>query len=123
MSAFFNNRTARRDKIPNDHAVDASSARSVRPGPPENERIYSELIAQRPKLLDEKLKLHELIIDEFNLSMLEKLPREELLKIVLGYVSDYARAEQLSLNQKELMLFAEEILDEMTGFGPIEPLL
>src|SRR5438270_7248846 len=33
------------------------------------------------------------------------------------------RTERLSLNQKELQAFAEEIVDEMTGFGPIEPLL
>jgi len=29
---------------------------------------YRELISQRPALLDEKLKLHERIIDEFNLA-------------------------------------------------------
>src|SRR5438270_8029643 len=33
------------------------------------------------------------------------------------------RTERLSLNQKELQAFADEIVDEMTGFGPIEPLL
>src|SRR5260370_4228125 len=33
------------------------------------------------------------------------------------------RKERLSLNQKELQAFADEIVDEMTGFGPIEPLL
>ncbi|HEV7479956.1 MAG TPA: hypothetical protein VGO05_06705, partial [Roseiarcus sp.] len=38
--------------------------------------IYAELIARRPALLDEKLRLHERIIDEFNLSALEKLPDE-----------------------------------------------
>ena len=32
-------------------------------------------------------------------------------------------AERISLNQAELRLFAEEIVDEMIGFGPIEPLL
>src|SRR4029079_385640 len=39
------------------------------------------------------------------------------------YVADYVRAERISLNQKELDLFAAEIVDEMIGFGPIEPLL
>ena len=36
---------------------------------------------------------------------------------------DYLRAEKISLNQRELQRFAEEIVDEMTGYGPIEPLL
>jgi pilus assembly protein CpaF len=84
---------------------------------------YRELIAQRPALLDEKLKLHERIIDEFNLASLEKLPREELVREVRTYLAEYMRTERLSLNQKEMLAFADEVVDEMTGFGPIEPLL
>jgi len=67
--------------------------------------------------------LHARIIDEFNLTLLEKLPRSELVKQVNTYVANYVRTERLSLNQKELAIFSEEIIDEMTGFGPIEPLL
>jgi len=85
--------------------------------------IYHELISQRPALLDEKLKLHARIIDEFNLVSLEKLSREDLASQIRVYLSEYARTERLSLNQKELVAFAEDIVDEMTGFGPIEPLL
>jgi pilus assembly protein CpaF len=88
-----------------------------------NERIYDELIAQKPALLEQKMKLHARIIDEFNLALLERLPREDLVKEVLAYAGDYLRAEKISLNQKELQAFAEEIVDEMTGYGPIEPLL
>src|SRR5438270_12208893 len=33
------------------------------------------------------------------------------------------RTERLSLNQRELQAFADDIVDEMIGFGPIEPLL
>ena len=84
---------------------------------------YHELIAQRPALLDEKLKLHERIIDEFNPVSLEKLPREDLVREVRAYLGEYMRTERLSLNQPELLAFADEIVDEMTGFGPIEPLL
>src|SRR5947208_6799596 len=93
------------------------------PAPVAKEHIYSELIAQRPALLDEKLKLHERIIDEFNLVSLEKLPREDLVREVRAYLGEYVRTERLSLNQRELQAFAEEVVDEMTGFGPIEPLL
>jgi pilus assembly protein CpaF len=87
------------------------------------ERAVGDPAAQRPALLDEKLKLHQLIIDEFNLALLDKMPHAELLKTVLGYAGEYVRAQGLSLNQKELQHFAEEIVDEMIGYGPIEPLL
>ena len=89
----------------------------------EDERLYKELIAQRPALLDEKVKLHAKIIDEFNLAALERLPRNELVQELRGYVAEYVRTERIPLNQRELQSFTEDLVDEMTGFGPIEPLL
>ncbi|MBO0755357.1 MAG: CpaF family protein [Bradyrhizobiaceae bacterium] len=85
--------------------------------------VYQELVLRRPALIEEKLKLHARIIDEFNLTLLERLPREELVRQVNAYVANYVRAENVSLNQRELAVFSEEIIDEMTGYGPIEPLL
>jgi pilus assembly protein CpaF len=87
------------------------------------ESIYSELLERRPGLLDEKLRLHERIIDEFNLAALEKLPADEFSRQIRAYVGNYSRTENLSLNQKELDVFSSEIIAEMTGYGPIEPLL
>jgi pilus assembly protein CpaF len=104
----------------------------VRPGPlparqdghgSEADRLHNDLMARRPALLEEKLKLHGRIIDEFNLALLEKLAPEELHRQVQAYVSNYVRAERISLNQKELEVFTGEVLAEMIGFGPIEPLL
>jgi pilus assembly protein CpaF len=101
----------------------------VAPLPQEEERkteinrFYGDLMARRPRLLDEKLKLHGLIIDEFNLNLLEKLSPEELHRQVQAYIANYVRTERISLNQKELDVFTQEVIAEMTGFGPIEPLL
>jgi pilus assembly protein CpaF len=100
-----------------------SSSHPSQAAPAESETFYRDLIDQRPALIEEKLKLHARIIDEFNLTVLEKLPRSELVKQVHTYVANYVRAEKISLNQKELEIFSEEIIDEMTGYGPIEPLL
>src|SRR6266516_941910 len=97
----------------------------VSPPPPaaDDERLYPELIAQRPALLDEKVKIHARIIDEFNLAVLERMAREELVKELRVYVGDYVRTEKIPLNQRELQAFVEDLVDEMIGFGPIEPLL
>ena len=81
------------------------------------------MIERRPALLDEKLEIHTLIIDEFNLASLEKLPRHELIREIKAFVANYTREERIALNQKELEIFSAEIVDEMVGFGPIEPLL
>jgi pilus assembly protein CpaF len=88
-----------------------------------SDALYRDLIEQRPALIEQKLKLHARIIDEFNLTALEKLPRPELVKQVSAYVANYVRSEKISLNRRELELFSEEIINEMTGYGPIEPLL
>jgi pilus assembly protein CpaF len=88
-----------------------------------SDSLRQDLIENRPTLLEEKLKLHAQIIDEFNLALLEKLTRDELIRQVRVYIADYVRTEKISLNQKELEVFTDEIIAEMTGFGPIEPLL
>ena len=116
MSFFAKTQTRPREQSP-----DKTASRELEVTAKEN--VYHELIGQRPALLDEKLKLHARIIDEFNLLSLEKLPREDLAREVRAYLTDYVRTERLSLNQRELQAFAEDIVDEMTGFGPIEPLL
>src|SRR6476660_380478 len=110
MSFFFKNAAVVKGGVSVDPVQEASLAR---------EELYHELITQRPALLDEKVKLHARIIDEFNLLSLEKLPREDLIREVRSYLGEYARAERLSLNQRELQSFADEVVDEMTGFGPI----
>jgi pilus assembly protein CpaF len=75
------------------------------------------------KLLDAKVRLHRRLIEEINLSALEKLPEAEIREHVLKLVSQYILVERLALNAQELNDFVSEILDEMTGLGPLEPLL
>jgi pilus assembly protein CpaF len=85
--------------------------------------FYRDAIDRRPALLDERLKVHGQIIEEFNLALLDKMSPDELLKNIRAYVTEYVRNAKISLNQRELEIFIREIINEMTGFGPIEPLL
>jgi pilus assembly protein CpaF len=119
--SFFASKSARAIEEPAPQVVEAAA--QAAPPPPSAEDIYAELISRRPGLIEAKLKLHERIIDDFNLAALEKLAPDEIAKQVRAYVGNYARSESLSLNQKELDFFSSEIIDEMTGYGPIEPLL
>ncbi len=75
------------------------------------------------KLLDAKVRLHRRLIEEINLSALEKLPEDEMRAHVQQLVTQYIVVERLALNTQELNEFVSEILDEMTGLGPLEPLL
>src|SRR5438477_9733847 len=123
MSFFRSTSAPKREELNSHPAFQPLNSHPAFQPPGVNERIYDELISQRPALLEQKMKLHAQIIDDFNLAALERLPREDLVKEVLSYAGIYLRTEKISLNQKELQAFAEEIVDEMTGYGPIEPLL
>src|SRR6202165_1430685 len=75
------------------------------------------------KLLDAKVRLHRRLIEEINLQAMEKLPEDEIRAHIQQLVTQYILVERLALNQQELNDFVSEILDEMTGLGPLEPLL
>ncbi len=94
---------------------------SLTPPPLSQPPVASPLHSE--KLLDAKVRLHRRLIEEINLSALEKLPEEEIRRHVQGLVSQYVLVERLALNAQELNDFVSEILDEMTGLGPLEPLL
>jgi pilus assembly protein CpaF len=100
---------------------EAAPALAVAEPPAEVVAPVNPLLSE--KLLDAKVRLHRRLIEEINLSVLEKMPDEEVRRHVHGLVSQYTLAERLALNTQELEDFVAEILDEMTGLGPIEPLL
>jgi len=97
--------------------LDAAPEPPTLPLPPAGNPLRSD------KLLDAKVRLHRKLIEEINLSALEKLPDEDVRRHVQQLVSQYVLAERLALNAQELSDFVTEILDEMTGLGPLEPLL
>ena len=125
--------TARRAASPDLPAVEDSSPAAVEgvawtvfpenaaEAPPAAQPSDNPLLTD--KLLDAKVRLHRRLIEEINLSALEKLPEEEIRKHVQQLVTQYVLVERLALNTQELADFVSEILDEMTGLGPLEPLL
>jgi pilus assembly protein CpaF len=90
---------------------------------PEPEPAGAQNLLLTSKMLDAKVRLHRKVIEEFNLSAMEKLPEEEVRRQVYALVAQFTRSERIALNANELDDFVSEIIDEMTGLGPIEPLL
>ena len=74
-------------------------------------------------LLDAKLRVHAKLIDELDLSALDKLDDETMRRRVRGIVGEIIRKEEMALSAAEEVSFADAVMDEMTGLGPIEPLL
>src|SRR6476660_5802380 len=121
--------TLRRSAVPEPETVaePASSAPSWMAPAPEAAKDKVPAEPSNPllsdKLLDAKVRLHRRLIEEINLSALEKLPEDEMRGHIKQLVTQYILLERLALNQQELDDFVSEILDEMTGLGPLEPLL
>ena len=100
---------------------------TVFPEEPMREAPASPAVASNPlltdKFLDAKVRLHRRLLEEINLSALEKMPEADMRQHVQQLVSQYVVNERLALNKHELNEFVAEIIDEMTGLGPLEPLL
>ena len=74
-------------------------------------------------LLDAKLRIHAKLIDELDLSALDKMDDETMRRRVRGIIGEIIRKEEMALSATEEASFADAVMDEMTGLGPIEPLL
>ena len=73
--------------------------------------------------LDIKIKMHSRLIDEIDLAALDGMETPALRKKVLAVVKEMANEDKLKLNASEIENLASGIFDEMTGLGPLEPIL
>lgn len=74
-------------------------------------------------LIDIKVALHRRLLDSINLSALDKMGRLQA-EIEIGKVVGELIAEQhVPLNSAEKLKLVDEVVNEVLGLGPIEPLL
>jgi pilus assembly protein CpaF len=78
---------------------------------------------QLRRWLDLKTRLHERLLEELNLAAIEKVAKADLRREVAAIVNELLTSEGTALNAKEFSLLIEELLDEVLGLGPLEPLL
>ena len=70
-----------------------------------------------------KVRIHQRLIELLNLSLLDKTPRESLRLEIRGAVSALLADEKRILNLSQTDQLIEDVLDELLGLGPLEPLL
>lgn len=70
-----------------------------------------------------RVALHQRMIDKINLQALETMTRPEVAEQIRPLVSKLLVEERAVLNGHEYDRLLEEILDEVLGLGPLEPLL
>ncbi|MBJ7438905.1 MAG: CpaF family protein [Sphingopyxis sp.] len=78
---------------------------------------------QSSDLLSLKVQIHRELLDEINLAQLEKMSRAQVEAEAGELISDILGRHQLALNARERRTMVADVLDELLGLGPLEPLL
>ena len=92
-------------------ASDASLAAPVRP-----DKVADELAATKDKI-------YGLLMEQIDIATSSRLPREELKRQIIELIGEIVLEQKLPLNKIEQQTLAGQIVDDMLGFGPLEPLL
>ena len=78
---------------------------------------------KRDKHTDLKVELHQRLLDLINLQALEKMSREQIEAEVGDIVAEELGKQNHALNHAERKQLVGDVLDELLGLGPLEPLL
>ena len=79
--------------------------------------------SKRDAHTDLKVELHQRLLDLINLAALEKMSRQQIEAEVGDIVYEELAKQNQALNNNERKALVSDVLDELLGLGPIEPLL
>jgi pilus assembly protein CpaF len=79
--------------------------------------------AHRDANTDLKVELHQRLLGLINLSALDHMSREQIGAEVGDIIAEELAKQNHALNQAERKQLVADILDELLGLGPLEPLL
>lgn len=82
----------------------------------------SEKAARNP-MLDLKVSIHRALLDKINLNALDQLSRSQIELEMKDLVHEILEDRKAMLNARERQALVGEVLDELLGLGPLEPLL
>ncbi len=78
---------------------------------------------RRRRLLNLRVDLHKRLLEELNLAAIEKVTESELRGEISAIVREQMSGSDFVLSRSEIEQLCEELVDEVTGLGPLEPLL
>ena len=103
--------------LPEPAAPDTAPA----PSPATPQAAVTQPVADR--MLALKVRIHQQLLDRVNLSALDKMGRDQVKAEIGDIIADILDSENEVLNRAERLVLSEEVLDELLGLGPLEPLL
>jgi pilus assembly protein CpaF len=79
--------------------------------------------AKRDMHTDLKVELHQRLINQINLAALDSMSRQQIEAEVGDIVYEELAKQNHALNNNERKALVSDVLDELLGLGPVEPLL
>ena len=99
-------------------AAQREAARAAaKPEPMDRER------KRRQRLGEIKQELHKQLLDNLNLAALDTASEKDLRAEISSIASEVLTEMNVVLNREEKTILNQELFDEVTGLGPLEPLL
>jgi len=83
---------------------------------------YSALPAS-PEFQQLKVNLHRTVLDRLNLESIQQMEREAAVQGIRSLITDLMNQQATPLSTTERRQIIDEILNEIFGLGPLEPLL
>lgn len=97
---------------------------SSSPSEKQKNKYNTEEAVKKGERFDEvKSRVHTLIVENMNLSATENLSMEEAALATRQFLEEFLLAEQIPMGQGERMMLVQELVEEIVGLGPLEPLL
>ncbi|CAA7615382.1 CpaF family protein [Magnetospirillum sp. UT-4] len=82
-----------------------------------------EAPAEADTMLALKVRLHQQLLDTMNLGAIETMAHDQFVREVGELVRSLMARDPVPLNHREKTQLVDDILDEVLGLGPLEPLL
>lgn len=98
------------------------------PAQPAPDVAAPEPAAPTPVVVDAQLRatkeqIYSKLMEQIDLQTASRLPEDELRRQIIDVIGEIVMETKLAINQLEQQLLASQIVDDMIGLGPLEPLL
>lgn len=110
------------DAAPAAKAAPKEASQAPKPVPAKTDNVSRE-DRRAQKLMDIRLDMHTRLLENLNLGAIESASEQDLRRKISAICSDGLQEMGIVLTKEERVNLNAEMYDEVTGLGPLEPLL
>jgi pilus assembly protein CpaF len=104
----------------------AGPGRDIRSDALTHEGLYQEdvqYVEKSERFEEIKAAIHAKLVDSLNLKQIDSLEAEEVLVVAAQFLEQKLHAERIPMSRSERDILLQELVEDVLGLGPLEPLL